>query len=168
MKNLSVIGIGSTTFGQHKATSVIELAKKAASEAILDAGIDKTRIGALYVGNFVSGPLSGQEVLGGIITNALGLGAIPATKVEGACASGGIAFRHACLSVAAGLTDYAIAVGVEKMTHQSTNVVTAALNSALDRYTDGEAGHTFPGLYGLAWPTCETLRNQQGTGLCGC
>ena len=151
MKNLSVVGIGSTVFGQHKCTSITGLAKKAASDAILDAGIDKGRIGALYVGNFVSGPLSGQEVLGGILTNALGLGAIPATKVEGACASGGIAFRHACLSVAAGLTDYAIAIGVEKMTHRNTNVVTEALNSALDRDIDGEAGHTFPGLYGLAW-----------------
>ena len=72
MKNLSVVGIGSTTFGQHKSTSITALAKKAASEAILDAGIDKKRIGALYVGNFVSGPLNGQEVLGGILTNALG------------------------------------------------------------------------------------------------
>ena len=136
MKNLSVVGIGSTVFGQHKCTSITGLAKKAASDAILDAGIDKGRIGALYVGNFVSGPLSGQEVLGGILTNALGLGAIPATKVEGACASGGIAFRHACLSVAAGLSDYAIAIGVEKMTHRNTNVVTEALNSALDRDID--------------------------------
>ena len=124
MKNLSVVGIGSTVFGQHKCTSITGLAKKAAGDAILDAGIDKGRIGALYVGNFVSGPLNGQEVLGGILTKALGLGTIPATKVEGACASGGIAFRHACLSVAAGLTDYAIAIGVEKMTHRNTNVVT--------------------------------------------
>ena len=68
MKNLSVVGIGSTVFGQHKCTSITGLAKKAASDAILDAGIDKGRIGALYVGNFVSGPLSGQEVLGGILT----------------------------------------------------------------------------------------------------
>ena len=151
MKNLSVIGIGSTIFGKHKNVSIIELAKQAASEAILDSGIDKKRIGALYVGNFVSGPLTGQEVLGGVLANSLGLGSIPATKVEGACASGGIAFRHACLSVAAGLTDFALAIGVEKMTHENTSVVTKALNSAFDADIDGEAGHTFPGLYGLAW-----------------
>ena len=160
MKNLSVIGIGSTVFGQHKSTSIIELAKQAANAAILDAGIDKTQIGALYVGNFVSGPLNGQEVLGGILADSLGLGAIPATKVEGACASGGIAFRHACLSVAAGLTDCAIAIGVEKMTHENTIVVTEALNSALDQDIDGKAGHTFPSLYGLAW---QLHTNRYGT-----
>ena len=151
MKNLSVVGIGSTAFGQHKTKSITELAKQAAKEAILDAGIDKTQIGALYVGNFISGPLNGQEILGGILADSLGLGAIPATKVEGACASGGIAFRHACLSVAAGLTDYAIAIGVEKMTHANTVEVTEALNFAMDKDTDGQSGHTFPGLYGLAW-----------------
>ena len=151
MKNLSVVGIGSTAFGQHKTKSITELAKQAAKEAILDAGIDKTQIGALYVGNFISGPLNGQEILGGILADSLGLGAIPATKVEGACASGGIAFRHACLSVAAGLTDYAIAIGVEKMTHANTVEVTEALNFAMDKDTDGQSGYTFPGLYGLAW-----------------
>ena len=100
--------------------------------------------------------------LGGILANSLGLGPIPATKVEGACASGGIAFRHACLSVAAGLTDYAMAIGVEKMTHENTNVVTEALNSALDRDIDGKAGYTFPGLYSLAWRLHENITEPAG------
>ena len=151
MKDLSVIGIGSTTFGQHKMTSIIELAKQAADQAIFDAGIDREQIGALYIGNFISGPLTGQEVLGGIIADSLGLGEIPATKVEGACASGGIAFRHACIAVASGLTEVALAIGVEKMTHASGKEVTSALNFAMDKDTDGKAGLTFPGLYGLAW-----------------
>jgi acetyl-CoA C-acetyltransferase len=55
-------------------------------------------------------------------------------KVEGACASGGIAFRHAYLAVACGLCDVALAVGVEKMTHATTAVVTSALNCALDMH----------------------------------
>ena len=84
MKNLSVVGIGSTAFGQHKTKSITELAKQAAKEAILDAGIDKTQIGALYVGNFISGPLNGQEILGGILADSLGLGAMP-TLSSGHC-----------------------------------------------------------------------------------
>ena len=75
------------------------MAKQAAEKAIFDAGIDREQIGTLYIGNFYFlGPLNGQEVLAGIIADSLGLGEISATKVEGACASGGIAFRHAMYS----------------------------------------------------------------------
>ena len=95
--------------------------------------------------------MSGQEVLAGIVADELGLDNIPCTKVEGACASGGIAFRHAVLSVAAGLCDAALVVGVEKMTHASGGQVTQALNCAMDNRSDGPSGLTFPGLFGLAW-----------------
>jgi acetyl-CoA C-acetyltransferase len=36
--------------------------------------------------------------------------------VESACASGGLAFRHAYMAVAAGVHDIVLATGVEKMT----------------------------------------------------
>jgi acetyl-CoA C-acetyltransferase len=71
--------------------------------------------------------------------------------MEGACASGGIAFRHAYLAVASGTCDVALAVGVEKMTHAETAATTAALNCAMDNRSDGKSGLTFPGLFGLAW-----------------
>ena len=103
------------------------------------------------LGNFVAGPLVGQEVLAGLVADGLGLGQIPCTKVEGACASGGIAFRHASLAISTGACDVAIAVGVEKMTGADTPTVTAALNCAMDNRADGVSGLTFPGLFGLVW-----------------
>lgn len=151
MREVLVAGIGSTAFGRHSDTPVQALAVKAADQAIRDAGIDRKDIGALYLGNFVSGPLNGQEVLAGLVGDGLGLQQIPCTKVEGACASGGIAFRHAYLAVASGLCDAAIAVGAETMTHSSTADVTAALNCAMDNRSDGVSGLTFPGLFGLIW-----------------
>jgi acetyl-CoA C-acetyltransferase len=105
----------------------------------------------LYLGNFISGPLNGKEVLAGIVADQLGLPNIPCTKVEGACASGGIAFRHAWLAVASGQCDAALVVGVETMTHARTSETTAALNCAMDNESDGPSGLTFPGLFGLAW-----------------
>lgn len=151
MREVVIVGIGSTTFGRHAGTPIEHLAVSAAAEALLDAGIDRNRIGALYLGNFISGPLNGKEVLAGIVADQLGLPMIPCTKVEGACASGGIAFRHACLAVASGQCDAAIAVGVETMTHAPTAQTTAALNCAMDNESDGPSGLTFPGLFGLAW-----------------
>jgi acetyl-CoA C-acetyltransferase len=151
MREVSIVGIGSTSFGRHAGTPIEQLAVRAAAEAIADAGIDRGRIGAVYLGNFVSGPLNGKEVLAGLVADQLGLPNIPCTKVEGACASGGIAFRHAVLAVASGQCDAALVVGVEAMTHAPTSQTTSALNCAMDNENDGPSGLTFPGLFGLAW-----------------
>ena len=151
MRGVSVAGIGSTVFGKLKDQPIEVLAVEAAAQAIHDAEIDDREIGALYLGNFISGPLTGQEVLAGIVGDNLGLQNIPCTKVEGACASGGIAFRHAALAIATGQCDVALVVGVEKMTHAGTPEVTAALNCAMDNRADGVSGLTFPGLFGIAW-----------------
>ena len=151
MRQVLIAGIGSTPFGRHTDIAIQSLAIRAADAAIRESGIDRQKVGALYLGNFVAGPLTGQEVLAGLVADGLGLGQIPCTKVEGACASGGIAFRHAYLAVASGMCDAALAVGVEKMTHADTATTTAALNCAMDNRSDGISGLTFPGLFGLAW-----------------
>lgn len=151
MRDVVISGIGSTPFGRHPDASIESLAIWAAAEALSDAGIERDRIGALYVGNFISGPLNGKEVLAGLVADQLGLPNIPCTKVEGACASGGIAFRHAWMAIASGMCDAALVVGVEKMSHAPTSRTTSALNCAMDNENDGPSGLTFPGLFGLSW-----------------
>jgi acetyl-CoA acetyltransferase len=69
MREVSIVGIGSTPFGRHAGTPIEQLAVRAAAEAIADAGIDRSRIGAVYLGNFVSGPLNGKEVLAGLVAD---------------------------------------------------------------------------------------------------
>lgn len=151
MRKVHVTGIGSTTFGQHSDRRIETLAVEAGEAALADAAVDRAEIGAVYLGNFVSGPLTGQEVLAGLVADNLGLPDVPCTKVEGACASGGIAFRHAYLAIATGQCDAALAVGVESMTQAPGERVTAALNCAMDNRSDGVSGLTFPGLFGMAW-----------------
>ena len=151
MRPVSVLGVGSTAFGRHPGTPIESLAASAAAEALADAEVERREIGALYLGNFISGPLNGQEVLAGMVADRLGLPNIPCTKVEGACASGGIAFRHAFLAIATGQCDAALVVGAETMSHASGAEVTAALNCAMDNRSDGASGLTFPGLFGMAW-----------------
>ncbi len=157
MRDVVIAGVGSTEFGRFPHVPIEALGVKAAAHAILDAEIDRQRVGALYVGNFLSGTLNGKEVLAGLVGEQLGLGNIPCTKVEGACASGGIAFRHAWMAIASGMCDIALAVGVETMSHAATSQVTGALNCAMDNENDGPTGLTFPGLFGLAWRAYEHL-----------
>lgn len=151
MRDVFIAGIGSTTFGKHPGETIESLAVSSLVDALLESTIERELVGALYLGNFISGPLNGKEVLAGIVADQVGLPNIPCTKVEGACASGGIAFRHACMAVATGQCEAAVAVGVETMTHAPTKQTTAALNCAMDNVNDGPSGLTFPGLFGLAW-----------------
>ena len=151
MRKVYIVGVGSTTFGKHSGESIESLAVAAAVDALLESTVDREQIGALYLGNFISGPLNGKEILAGIVADRIGLQNIPCTKVEGACASGGIAFRHACMAVASGDAEAAIAVGVETMTHATTKQTTAALNCAMDNENEGPSGLTSPGLFGPAW-----------------
>jgi acetyl-CoA C-acetyltransferase len=148
---VAIAGVGSTRFGRHEGVTPQALAIRAGRDAIRQSGLDRADIDALYLGNFLSGVLTGQEVLAGLVAQGLGLGPVPATKVEGACASGGIAFRHAVMAVASGQARAALAVGVEMMTGHDTARVTAALNAALDNSSDGATGLSFPGLFGLLW-----------------
>lgn len=151
MRDVAITGIGSTAFGRHDGREIGSLAVEAASAALARAGVDQREIGAVYLGNFVAGPLTGQEVLAGLVADELGLANVPCTKVEGACASGGIAFRHAVLAVQSGQCDAALVIGVEKMTQASGAQVTQALNCAMDHRADAPSGLTFPGLFGMAW-----------------
>ena len=157
MKDVVIAGVGSTTFGRHDGLTAIDLAAEASLKAINESETDFGKIGAIYLGNFVSGFLTGQEVLAGLLADKLGISGVPATKVEGACASGGIAFKHACMAVMSGQCEAALAVGVEKMTHARTSKVTEALNCALDHEADAASGLTYPGLFALIWQAHRSL-----------
>ncbi|WP_077213422.1 thiolase domain-containing protein [Bacillus dakarensis] len=147
MRKVTVSGIGMTPFGKHEHTSLKTLLMDACVDALKEANFPK--IDAVYIGNFMGGSLGNQEILGAIVANDLGLGNIPTTKVEGACASGGIAFRQAYLNIQNGVCDHVLIAGVEKMKHASTEDVTRAINAAMDNDSNEKnAGLTFPGFFG--------------------
>ena len=148
MREVAIIGVGMTNFGKIT-DSLVEMGVQAAEKAINDCNVEKNQIEALFLGNFVGEVLTGQALLAALIARGLGIRGIPVTKVEGACASGGIALRQAILTVASGQADVAMAVGAEKMTASPTEKVTGALAGALDQQLDGRSGLTFPGFFGL-------------------
>jgi acetyl-CoA C-acetyltransferase len=150
MRDVAVIGVGCTQFGERWDTSFRELFVEAGTLAIEDAGIGGESIDALYVGNMSAGRFVEQEHIGALIADYAGLtraGNVPATRVEAACASGGLAFRQAVLAVASGMEDIVVAAGVEKMTDAGDS--TDVLAAAADREWEGFAGATFPGLYAM-------------------
>jgi acetyl-CoA C-acetyltransferase len=127
--------------------SLTQLFVDAATEAIEDAGVD--RIDSIYVGNMMSGFLQKQEHLGALMATALGREGIAACKVEGACASGGVAVNAGVKSVLSGLEQVVLIGAVEKMSGYSTPEVTAGLMMAEDRVNVASTGVTFVGLNAL-------------------
>ncbi|MFA5613303.1 MAG: thiolase domain-containing protein [Methanoculleus sp.] len=151
MRDVAVIGVGCTEFGERWSTSFRDLFVTAGSLALEDAGVSGEKIDALYVGNMSAGRFVEQEHIGALIADFAGLATnhIPSTRVEAACASGGLAFRQAVTAVASGMEDIVVAAGVEKMTDVGTGASVDMLASAADREWEGFAGATFPGLYAM-------------------
>jgi len=147
MRDVIIIGIGQTPVGEHWEKSLRHLAHDAIMAAMADARIEHAD--ALYVGNMLSGELTGQEHLGALIADFVGLRGIEALKVEAACGSGAAAVRVGVMAVASGLHDVVIACGVEKMTDTSAAVTTSGLATAADQEYEVSQGISFVGLNAL-------------------
>jgi len=147
MRDVSIIGIGQTPVGEHWERSLRHLAYDAVAAAMSDAGIEHAD--AMYVGNMMSGEISGQSHLGALIADFAGLRGIEAVKVEAACASGAAAVRAGYTAVASGLRDIVICVGVEKMTDDVSSKLTSSLAQAADTDYEGAHGISFVALNAL-------------------
>ncbi len=151
MQDVAIIGVGSTRFGELWETSLRDMVVSAGVEAIEDAGVAGEDIDAMFVGNMSGGQFVKQEHIGSLIADYAGLASlnIPSLRVEGACASGGLAMHSAVLAIASGYYDIVVAAGVEKMTDVGVDMATDALAAAADREWEGFVGATFPGLYAM-------------------
>jgi len=147
MRDVAIIGIGQTPVGEHWDKSLRHLAHDAIMAAMRDAGV--ATADALYVGNMLSGELNGQEHLGALIADFIGLRGIEAMKVEAACGSGAAALRVGIMAVASGLSDVVLVCGVEKMTDAPGHITTSALALAADQEYEVSQGISFVGLNAL-------------------
>lgn len=149
MRRVVITGTGKSPFGAFPDRDLRSLAVEAGNKALSNGGTRAKEIDAFYLGNFAGPSFTGQNHLAPFISTALGMTGIPATRIEGACASSGSAFFHAVQSVAAGLYDVVMVIGVEKMTNQPTARVTEILAGAGDTTSEVRAGSTFPSLFAM-------------------
>ena len=147
MRDVAIIGVSQTKFGELWDSSFRDLIAEAGVKAVMDAEGEGDDIEAMYVGNMSSGLFVDQEHIAALISDHMGLNPIPTTRVEAACASGGLALRQGIMAVASGFQDVVISAGVEKM----TDVVdaTPAIATASDQEWEAQQGATFPSLYAM-------------------
>ncbi|MCC6721046.1 MAG: thiolase family protein [Bacteroidia bacterium] len=115
MKDIAVIGIGVTKFGELFNMSYDDLVRDAANQAINDARINTDEIGAAWLSTAFPeiGVYKGRS--GMDLSEPLCMYNIPVTRVSNFCASGADAIRNAVNSLRAGECDVVMALGVEKL-----------------------------------------------------
>ena len=110
---VAIIGMGCSRFGERWDSGPDDLMVEAFNEALQDAGIERDRIDAAWLGVFFDEQNVGKSALP--LSMALRLPNVPVSRVENLCATGTEALRGAVYAVAAGACDIALAMGVEKL-----------------------------------------------------
>src|SRR3989344_8001203 len=149
MRQVAIVGVGMSKFGEEWTRGYRDMLIEAGGRALADCNLHGEEIDALYVGTMAPGSLVGQEHVGALVADFMGLNPIPATRVEAACASGGVALRTGYLAVASGAHGWVVGGGVEKMTDTPGNEVASALGGAGDQEWELFTGATFPGIYAM-------------------
>ena len=132
MREVTIIGVGSTVFGKLPEKLPYELGAEASRAAVQDAGINPKDLQFAYCSNLYGGMVIGQAVLGEI-----GVADIEMTNVENACAGGATALRKAWWDIASGLYDLGIVIGVESI---STSPIAGKLIPPAKGDITGELG----------------------------
>ncbi len=127
----------------------------AISEAMADAGLsyegDKDAIGGIWYGNCSQGMLTSQHcVRGHVILRRLKFEQMPIVNVESACATGALALNQAVSHILAGISETALAVGIEKMLPDLANI---------RKFPEIEAALPYLGLAAF-WVGCEPDRKE--------
>ncbi|UCE73830.1 MAG: thiolase domain-containing protein [Methanomassiliicoccales archaeon] len=151
MREVAVIGIGETRFGELWDKSFREIGIEAGLFAIQDSKTKGEEIDALYIGNMSAGRFIDQEHIAPLVADYVGLAGanLPATRIEGAGASGGLALSQAYMAVASEVHDIVVVGGAEKMTDVSEVYAQEILASTADQEWESVFGATFAGLHAM-------------------
>ncbi len=151
MRDVAIIGIGDTRFGEIWDKSFREIGIEAGLKALEDAGVGAEQIDALYVGNMSAGKFIDQEHVAALVADYAGLAdQHPATfRLEGGGAGGGLALASAFMAVASGMYDVVVAGGAEKMTDVGEEEANRILSSTADQEWETVFGATHAALHAM-------------------
>ncbi len=111
--------------------SIFDLFATSVLAGLEDARVKPGAIEVAHVGNFVGELFTGQGMLGGFLGHVdPALAGVPASRHEGACASGSLAILAAMADLEAGRYDTALVTGIEFMRNVSGHTAAAHLGAA--------------------------------------
>ena len=140
MQSVYVAGVALTRFGKDP-RSLGEIFSEAAQGAL--AG--NNELDALYIGVMNPEEFTGDSNIASLITDAVGLTGVPATRVETASSAGAAALMAGFQAIASGYYRRVLVLAGEKMTHLSTSATTRILAEVIDP-RERLCGATMPAL----------------------
>lgn len=144
----AIVGWAHLPFGKHAEETVESMIVKAATDAIIDAGIEPQDVGEIYLGHFNAG-FSRQDFTASLVLQAdPALRFTPATRVENACATGSAAVHQGVRAIATGSARFVLVVGVEQMTTTPGPEIGQNLLKASYLKEEGDIPAGFAGVFG--------------------
>lgn len=96
-------------FNKYPDRGVRDMAHEVTRLALNDAGLEKTDLQAAFFSNTFWGMFSNQHsIRGQVILRSMGIGAIPVTNIENACAGASTALHLAITGIRADMFDVAL------------------------------------------------------------
>lgn len=133
MRAVYVIGIGMIRFGKYPTRTIKDMAAEVVTIAMKDANISKDKLQFAYISNSYWGLFEGQHsIKGQVMLFPQGIQNIPIINVENACAGASTAFHMAWMSIASGLYDVGMALGVEKLYSEDKELSLKSFMSSMD------------------------------------
>ncbi len=133
--SIYILGGHQTDFARNYAReglTIFDLLKDGVEGAFAAAALDPNEVEVAHVGNFVGELFTGQGMLGGFLGHVHpSLAGIPASRHEGACASGSLAIMAAMADIEAGRYDCACVIGIEYMRNVSGKIAGDHLGAAI-------------------------------------
>lgn len=147
-----VLGGHQTDFAQNwtrEDLDLFDLFSRTVREGLAKTRLDPKDIEVGHVGNFVAELFTGQGMLGGFFGHVhKDLSGMPASRHEGACASGSLAILGAMTDIESGRYDLACVAGVELMRNVSGQQAADNLGAAIYVGEEGQdATYIWPAMF---------------------
>ncbi|KUK79639.1 MAG: Thiolase [Microgenomates bacterium 39_7] len=143
---ITIAGHYTTKIGELWESGLEDLAAEAVEGVLANSSINPKAVDAIFVASKAAGSFNNQRHLNALVSGLFSHNP-SAMRIEGACASGGLALVAAEQFLLSGSAQTVLVLGVEKMTDLDVEETTSVLSTAAD--TNLEEGSTFPGLYAL-------------------
>ncbi len=133
MTNVYIAGLGMIRFNKYMDRNVRDMAHEVIRSALKDAELTKEDLQAAFFSNTFWGMFDNQHsIRGQVVLRSMGIGALPVTNVENACAGASTALHLAYTGIRAGMYDVALVVGSEKISHPDKTKSLTAYATCMD------------------------------------
>jgi len=150
MNKVTIIGVGHTKFGIIQEKGLMDLLCEASLEAIEDANTGDKDFDSVYVGAMSPEILNNIAGVASALVDKISLIPAAADDIKNGPASGGSAIKAGFQAIASGMSDLALVVGGEKMTHITTpGYVTSNVATLTHPEAERRHGVSLPSFAGL-------------------